>query len=122
MMWQKEKQNHFKIYLMKFETVSLFEKQFKKLAKKYSFIKNDVSKFITDFDTLHSQSTTLKNNLFKTRLANSNKNKGKSSGYRIYYYLKINETVYLLTIYDKSEIESINESILDEFIDEIIKD
>ena len=122
MMWQKEKQNPFKIYLMKFETVSLFEKQFKKLAKKYSLIKEDVSKFITDFDTLHSQSTTIKNNLFKTRLANSNKNKGKSSGYRIYYYLKINDTVYLLTIYDKSEIESINESILDEFIDEIIKE
>jgi hypothetical protein len=35
---------------------------------------------------------------------------------------EINETVYLLTIYDKSEIESINESILDEFIDEIIKE
>jgi mRNA-degrading endonuclease RelE of RelBE toxin-antitoxin system len=121
-MWQKEKQNHFKICLMKFETVSLFEKQFKKLAKKYSLIKEDVSKFITDFDTLHSQSTTIKNNLFKTRLANSNKNKGKSSGYRIYYYLKINDTVYLLTIYDKSEIESINEFILDEFIDEIIKE
>lgn len=29
----KEKQNLFKICLMKFETVSLFEKQFKKLAK-----------------------------------------------------------------------------------------
>lgn len=62
------------------------------------------------------------NNFFKIRLANSNKNKGKSAGYRIYYYLKINDTVYLLTIYDKSEIESINESILDEFIDEIIKE
>lgn len=107
---------------MKFETVSLFEKQFKKLTKKYSLIKNDISKFITDFDTLHSQSTTIKNNLFKIRLANSNKNKGKSLGYRIYYYLKINDTVYLLTIYDNSEIESINESILDEFIDEIIKE
>jgi mRNA-degrading endonuclease RelE of RelBE toxin-antitoxin system len=121
-MWQKEKLNLFKIYLMKFETVSLFEKQFKKLAKKYSLIKEDISKFMTDFDNLHSQSTTIKNNLFKARLANSNKNKGKSSGYRIYYYLKINDTVYLLTIYDKSEIESINESILDEFINEIIKE
>lgn len=59
-MWQKEKQNHFKIYLMKFETVSLFEKQFKKLAKKYSLIKEDISKFITDFDNLHPQSTTKK--------------------------------------------------------------
>lgn len=35
---------------------------------------------------------------------------------------EINETVYLLTIYDKSEIKSINESILDEFIDEITKE
>lgn len=107
---------------MKFETVSLFEKQLKKLAKKYSLIKGDISKFVEDFDIFHSQSVTIKNNLFKVRLANSNKNKGKSSGYRIYYYLKVDDTVYLLTIYDKSEIESINESILDEFIDGIVKE
>jgi len=104
---------------MKFETVSLFNTQYKKLAKKYKLISSDLQKFIDDFETLHTNATKIKSNLYKTRLANSSKNKGKSAGYRLYYYLKIGDTVYLLTIYDKSEIEMINENILNKFISEI---
>ena len=51
------------------------------------------------------------------RLANSNKNKGKSAGYRIYYYVKLAEITYLLTIYDKSSIETIDEALLIEIIE-----
>ena len=97
---------------MKFETLPLFDKQFKKLAKKYNLIKNDIEIFANNFDSLHQQSTPIKNNIFKIRLSNSNKNKGKSAGYRIYYYVKVNEIVYLATIYDKSEIQMIDESIV----------
>jgi len=102
-----------------FETVPLFDKQFKKLAKKYSLIKNDVEELIINFDELHQQATPIKSDLYKVRLANSNKNKGKRAGYRVYYYVKIEETVYLLTIYDKSEIEMIDEKILTECIKDI---
>lgn len=105
---------------MKFETISLFDKQVKKLSKKYNLIKEDLKVFVVDFDKNHQEATTIKNNLFKVRVANSNKNKGKRAGYRIYYYMKINEIVYLLTIYDKSQIESINENILNEYINEIL--
>ncbi|RLA78805.1 MAG: hypothetical protein DRG78_14250 [Epsilonproteobacteria bacterium] len=104
---------------MNFETVPLFDKQFKKLAKKYSLIKNDVEELIINFDELHQQATPIKSDLYKVRLANSNKNKGKRAGYRVYYYVKIEETVYLLTIYDKSEIEMIDEKILTECIKDI---
>jgi len=104
---------------MKFKTTSLFDKNFKKLAKKYHNIKIDIQKFVEDFEILHKNSITIKNNLYKIRLVNSNKNKGKSAGYRIYYYLKIDEIVYLLTIYDKSQIESIDETVLDKFIEEL---
>jgi len=106
---------------MKFETVPLFEKQFKKLSKKYDFLKKDVEEFIIHFDKLHQQATPIKADLYKIRIANSNKNKGKRAGYRIYYYIKVTETVYLLTIYDKSEIEMINEKILIEIIKNINK-
>ena len=61
----------------------------------------------------------LKKNLYKIRIKNSDKNKGKRGGYRIYYYLKIDEKVFLLTIYDKSEIEMINEDILNKFIKQL---
>jgi len=102
-----------------FRTVSLFDKQFKKLAKKYNLIKDDVEELITNFEDLHLQATSIKTNLYKIRLANSNKNKGKRVGYRIYYYIKIEETVHLLTIYDKSEIEKIDETILIDLIKNI---
>ena len=97
---------------MEFRTVSLFDKQYKKLAKKYNLIQDDVEELINDFDDLHLQATPIKTNLYKIRLANSNKNKGKRAGYRIYYYIKIKTTVHLLTIYDKSEIQMIDESVL----------
>ena len=104
---------------MKFETLPLFDKQFKKLAKKYNFIKSDIETFINDFDTLHTQSIPIKNHIYKIRLANSNKNKGKSAGYRVYYYLKVDDIVYLVVIYDKSEIEMIDETIVHNAIKEI---
>ncbi len=104
---------------MNFETVTKFDKDVKKLSKKYNLIKEDLKDFVLNFDDIHQEATSIKNNLYKVRLSNSNKNKGKSSGYRIYYYVKINETVYLLTIYDKSQIESINEISLNKYINEI---
>jgi len=104
-----------------FETVSRFDKEVKKLSKKYNLIKEDLNNFVVDFDTIHKEATSIKNNLYKVRLSNSNKNKGKRAGYRIYYYLKINDTVYLLTIYDKSQIESINENTLNQYIEELSK-
>ena len=82
---------------------------------------SNLNNFVLDFDTIHQEATSIKNNLYKVRLANSNKNKGKRTGYRIYYYLKINDTVYLLTIYDKSQIESINENTLNQYIEELSK-
>lgn len=103
---------------MNFEASLLFDKQFKQLAKKYNLIKDDLKEFIENFEDYHSTATSIKNSLFKVRLSNSNKNKGKSAGYRIYYYIKIRESVYLLTIYDKSQIESVDENVLIDLIKE----
>ncbi len=104
---------------MKFETVPLFDKQYKKLTKKYNLIKSDIEELIVNFDDLHQQATSIKSDIYKIRLANSNKNKGKRTGYRVYYYIKIEEIVYLLTIYDKSEVDRIDENILMELLNSI---
>jgi len=104
---------------MRFKTVYLFDKQAKKLAKKYRNFKFDLNKFISNFEKFHSTAITIQKNLYKVRLSNSAKNRGKSSGYRIYYYLKLEDSVYLLTIYDKSEVEMIDEKLLTDFINEI---
>ena len=104
---------------MTFETTNLFDKQAKKLGKKYRNIKNDLKLFVSNFETLHQSSTSIQKNLYKIRIANTNKNKGKSAGYRIYYYIQLEETTYLLTIYDKSEVEMIDESLLMDLIEEL---
>ena len=97
---------------MNFETIHLFDKQVKKLGKKYKNIKKDLALFMSDFDSIDQKAILIYENLYKVRLLNSNKNKGKSSGYRIYYYVKHKENIYLLTIYDKSEITMIDEALL----------
>jgi mRNA-degrading endonuclease RelE of RelBE toxin-antitoxin system len=74
---------------------------------------------VDNFEQIHQSATHIKTNLYKVRIANSNKNRGKSAGYRIYYYAKIKLDIFLLCIYDKSEIATIDETILNQYIDEI---
>jgi len=104
---------------MNFKTTELFDKQAKKLGKKYRNLKSDLKSLILNFDSLHQSSTTIQKNLYKIRVANSSKNRGKSAGYRIYYYIQLEETTYLLTIYDKSEVEMIDENLLIDLIEEL---
>ena len=65
----------------------------------------------------------LKSNVFKVRIKNSDKNKGKSAGYRLISYLVIVENeLHLLYIYDKSSLVNITEKELDELIAKQIQD
>lgn len=59
----------------------------------------------------------LGNDCYKMRLPNSSIPTGKSGGFRVIYYKKVEETIYLLTIYSKSDIENIE----DEHLDKILK-
>lgn len=55
--------------------------------------------------------------IYKARIANSDKKSGKSGGYRLISYLKlINDELYLLYIYDKSDFENVSEVKIDEMI------
>lgn len=59
----------------------------------------------------------LGNNIFKIRLAIKSKGKGKSGGGRVITYLyNDKKEVYLLTIYDKSEMNSIDDTTLKRII------
>jgi len=60
-----------------FKTTPLFDKEAKKLSKKYNLIKSDLRDFLDNFDENHTYSTKINTNLFKIRLANSNKNKSQ---------------------------------------------
>jgi len=92
----------------------LYLKARKKLSKKYKNIESDVENFLLNLTSLDDLGIELKNNVYKVRIVNSNKNKGKSAGYRLISYVKIIENeIHLIFIYDKSNLENITEKELD---------
>ena len=58
----------------------LYKKALKKLSKTYRNIDLDVKDFLTSIKTKEDLGIELKSNVFKVRVANSDKNKGKSAG------------------------------------------
>jgi hypothetical protein len=97
----------------KVETILVFDKQAKRLSKKYLSLKNDLTILIESLADEPEQGKPLGNNFYKIRLAIGSKNKGKSGGARIIAYVKITATtVYLTSIYDKGEKSTITDKEL----------
>jgi len=96
---------------------ALYKKSFKKLAKTYKNIDSDIDNFLDSITVKEDLGIELKSNIFKVRIANSDKNKGKSAGYRLISYLAIIENeLHLLYIYDKSKLTNLTEKEIDEII------
>ena len=88
--------------------IPYFRRELKKLVKKFPSLKADFANLIEDLQQEPQQGTALGNHCYKIRMAISSKGKGKSGGARVITYLQISQaTVYLLSIYDKSEKENI---------------
>jgi mRNA-degrading endonuclease RelE of RelBE toxin-antitoxin system len=92
---------------------SEFAKQAKRIAKKHSGIKADISKLIADLLINPTLGTSLGNDFYKIRMPISGTNKGKSGGARVITYVILNrETVLLTEIYLKSEYSSADINVL----------
>ena len=90
-----------------------FKKQFKRLYKKYPSLKGDLNKLIQTLQKKPDSGISLGFNLYKIRLAISSKGKGKSGGARIITYLVTeHKEIYLVYIYDKSQLENITKEQL----------
>ncbi len=97
--------------------VPTFRKELKKLAKKYHSLKSDLTVLFESLKEKPKQGISLGRNCYKIRLAISSKGKGKSAGARLITNIVIaDETVYLLSIYDKSDKESLTDKELDELL------
>jgi hypothetical protein len=71
-------------------------------------------------ETKPNAGTPLGNNTYKIRIAIKSKGSGKSGGARIISYLVTeNKEVYLLTIYDKADFDTIDDSSLTKIIKSI---
>lgn len=84
--------------------VPKFIKEFKKLFKRYPSLNEEFMFLIDSLEKKPEQGISLGKNCFKIRLSIASKGKGKSGGARVITNIVVSKTtVYLLTIYDKSE-------------------
>lgn len=90
-------------------TSKRFAKELKSLAKKHNSLKEDFSKLVKEIKNNPEMGVALGDNCFKIRMAISSKGKGKRSGARLISHVYYSgETVYLLTVYDKSQKSNIS--------------
>ena len=101
-------------------TVATFEKNAKRLLKKYPSLKNELDKLKSELTANPLMGTPIGSNCYKIRIAISSKNKGKSGGGRIITNVYVEgEMVFLITIYDKSEKENLTEAELQELLSKL---
>jgi mRNA-degrading endonuclease RelE of RelBE toxin-antitoxin system len=97
-----------------------FEKELKSLVKKYPSLKKEYAELYQSLEITPNQGTPLGKNCFKIRIAIRSKGAGKSGGARVITHVKIiKQTVYLLSIYDKSEQSTIADKELEQRIKNI---
>ena len=101
-------------------TTHRFEKELKRLVKKFPSLKSEFARLIANISKNPETGTFIGNNCYKIRLAIASKGKGKRGGARIVTHLYIaTETIYLLTVYDKSEKADLKPTELKEMIESL---
>ncbi|NJN85955.1 MAG: type II toxin-antitoxin system RelE/ParE family toxin [Leptolyngbyaceae cyanobacterium SL_7_1] len=98
-----------------------FRDRLRTLAKRYRSIQSDLQPLLENL-----QSGTLIGDsivgtgytVFKVRLRNSDIQKGKSAGYRVIYQVKNSVYILLVTIYSKSDQDTITASKIREIINQ----
>jgi len=94
-------------------TIPPFDKQLKRLVKKYPSLKAEIAALIIQLKNHPDSGIALGNDCYKIRLGIASKGKGKSGGARIITYVAIKDNeVYLLSIYDKAEQSDIEDKEL----------
>jgi hypothetical protein len=90
-----------------------FERNIKRLNRKYPSLKADLGELIASLSDQPHQGISLGIDFYKIRLAIRSKGKGKSGGARVVTcVVAIRQKVLLVAIYDKSEMESIDDTTL----------
>ncbi len=86
----------------------IFKKVFNKLYKKHPSLKADLKLLVEKLSENPETGIHLGYGIYKTGLAISSKSKGKSSGARVITFLiKKDFEVYLVYMYDKTQLENI---------------
>ena len=108
--------------MIKIKFLQNFLKQAKEINKKNKKIIFDLQKLEKELKENPKKWVSLWDNMFKIRMQNSSKNIWKRWGFRIItYFLDENNIVYLVSIYEKSNISNILTKKLSEIIKNELK-
>jgi mRNA-degrading endonuclease RelE of RelBE toxin-antitoxin system len=100
-------------------TSGKFDRELKRLSKKHKSLKQDYASFLDLLESDPTQGIPLGKDCYKIRLAIASKGKGKRGGGRVITCVKIiQETVYLLAIYDKADQETVSDTDIDQMLAE----
>jgi mRNA-degrading endonuclease RelE of RelBE toxin-antitoxin system len=95
-----------------------FERELKRLVKKYPSLKDEFARLVSGVSENPETGTFIGNNCYKIRIAIGSKGKGKSGGARVITHLYVEaKSVYLLSIYDKSEKPDLKPNELKDMVD-----
>ena len=98
-----------------------FKKEAKRLIKKFPSLKQELSDLSDTLSKTPATGTSLGNETYKIRLAIKSKGKGKSGGARVITYVVTgSKEVYLLTLYDKSEFDSVDDKTIKGIIETLV--
>lgn len=102
------------------KSIGVFERQAKKLTKKYPSLKSELIGLVQELKVNPVMGTAIGKSCFKIRLAIKSKGKGKAGGARIITNFVVTvDTVYLLSIFDKSDKDTLSDKELDELLADV---
>ncbi|GAP71266.1 hypothetical protein SAMD00024442_1_86 [Candidatus Symbiothrix dinenymphae] len=101
-------------------TIPNFDKELKRLARKYPSLRIEIASLVEKLEKNPFEGTDLGNNVRKIRLSIQSKGTGKRGGARLITYIKIvEETLYLLSIYNKGAQDTITAKEITKLISDV---
>jgi mRNA-degrading endonuclease RelE of RelBE toxin-antitoxin system len=103
-----------------------FKRKVKPLTKKYHTLRANIDQLGEDLIKNPFLGESYGGNIYKIRLADESKGKGKSGGFRILYYLSIPKAngidIILITIFDKSELDTIKKKDAELLLEKVLSE
>jgi mRNA-degrading endonuclease RelE of RelBE toxin-antitoxin system len=108
---------------MNFEVASEFERSLKRLSKKYPSMKSDYLAFLSELERNPTMGDEIFPRCRKARMTIRSKGRGKSGGGRVIFYYEVaGDTVILLFVYDKSDMENVQTAYIEQILKTMLED
>lgn len=99
-----------------------FRRNLKALKKKYSTVTKEIRRLVVEIEQDGRPGDKVPGvgyDVCKVRLKNPDAGKGKSGGFRVIYYLRLEDHVILLTIYSKTDQSDLSPQAIKEILESI---